>query len=556
MPPRARLRTRALEELAAQLRFAPREALDRHIAAAERLASELDPAGAYPEDWFVFRLTGYRPDIDEPASLVGEALLGDLSALVERLTIAAHRTPEDAGPGALDIEGLCARWNVGRRTIERYRRRGLIAHRVVGDSGVQRLLFPVGNVEAFETREGERVRAAGAFSRIEPGLEARLARRAARYRSSLGLSLNEAAERLALRFDRSHEGVRQALRRRDDEARAQGEPVIFDDPRPPTRHERAVWTRALARGIEPSAIAQRTGRPRQGVLRAVLAERADRLRALDLRGPSLPTFARDDAGEVLLGSDAVRSGPFVPGTATLGQLLDAVSQRRTVPAPVEAARTIAYHYLRFDAARIIGGLDPAAPSAREIDRAETALRWAARLKAALVHPLLRLILDTFEGEGVRPQSLGTRGLRELLVGGVAVLAEAVDRFDPSRGGRLAAPSSIALGRHATQWARSRPTATPRDGRAARGLRADAPAPDWTRLLAPGQAWLEPDPRLAGALPGLGERRRLVLERRFALDGGPPEDLDALAERLGTTRTHAAVFEREAIRAGLARARHG
>ena len=119
MPPLPRLRVAALDDLARQLRYAPREALERHIASAERLCEELDPDRGYPEDWFIYRLTGYRPEISEPASLVGEALLGDLSALVERLSVAAGQTPEDAGEGALTIEGLCARWSVRRKTIAR-----------------------------------------------------------------------------------------------------------------------------------------------------------------------------------------------------------------------------------------------------------------------------------------------------------------------------------------------------------------------------------------------------------------------------------------------------
>ena len=246
----------------------------------------------------------------------------------------------------------------------------------------------------------------------------------------------------------------------------------------------------------------------------------------------------------------------VIGARDLGGLLAAARAHETVPARDEAARAVAYHFLRFDAARLAAGLDHGAPSARDLDRAETALRWAVRLKALLVRPHLRIILTSFEGEGVNLEALGTAGLRDLLVGGVGVLSGAVDRFDASRGGRLAAPCSIAMGRRVSAWEREHAARPADSGRAARRFRPEAPAPDWTRLLAPWQAWLEPDPRLAGVLDRLGERDTLVLGRRFALDGGAPETLDALALRLGTSRVHAAVFEREAVRAGLDLARGG
>ncbi|MEZ6242626.1 MAG: sigma factor-like helix-turn-helix DNA-binding protein [Phycisphaerales bacterium] len=554
MPPRTRLRTPALDDLARQLRYAPREALDRHIAAAEQLAGELEAGKAYPEDWFIFRLTGYRPEIDEPSSLVGEALLGDLSALVERLTVAAGRTPKDAGAGALDLDALSARWGVGAKSIERYRRRGLIAHRVIDEAGVERLYFPIANVEAFEAREGERLRTAADFSRIDTRLEATLVRRAARYHTSLGWSLNQAAARLAERFGRSHEGVRKLLRRHDERAVERGEAPVFDESDPPSARERAVWARAVRRGIEPSLIADRTARTRPSVIRAINIERGARLRALDLTGPTLATFPREDAREVLLADPRVRTGLDVTGPRTLGKLVTTAREHIVVPAPDEAARAVAYHFLRFDAARLIASLEPSAPKARALDDAETALRWAGRLKAMLVRPHLRLILTSLESEGVSPETHGTSGLRRLVLEGVGVLAGVVDRFDASRGGRLAAACSIAMGRHVSAWKRAHESAPAAAGRATRRFRPEAPTPDWTRLVAPWQAWLEPDPRLAPVLDRLDERDRVVLSRRFALDGEPPETLSDLAERLGTTRVHAARYEREAVRAGLALAR--
>ena len=58
----------------------------RQLERAEQLAAEVDPTVNYPEDWVIFRVTGYRPQMDAPAIVVGEALLGDISVLVERLS--------------------------------------------------------------------------------------------------------------------------------------------------------------------------------------------------------------------------------------------------------------------------------------------------------------------------------------------------------------------------------------------------------------------------------------------------------------------------------------
>jgi hypothetical protein len=551
MPPLPRLRIGALEDLAGQLRFAPREALDRHIASAEQLAREIEAERLYPEDWFIFRLTGYRADIEAPASFVGAALLGDLSALVERLSLAAGHTAEDAGPDALDIGALCDRWNVSRKTVERYRRRGLIAHRVT-KGRTQRLVFPLANVEAFEQREGERVDRASAFSRIDDALSERMCARAARYRSTLGYSLNEAAARLALRFDRSHEGVRQVLRRADERAEAEGRPPVFTEPPPPDRRERRVVHRAVRRGIEPIELARRFGRARVSIVRSLNQARLEAMLGLRLDGPVLATFAREEAEEVLLSNEAVRSELVVSVPADLVELVGAARERRTTPASVEQLRLIAYHFLRWRVAQDLARSDRATPSGELIDACETRLRWAGRLKAKLVESELHLVLASFDRSGLDTTSMGSVALSRALLAGIQAVGDVIDRFDPSRGSRLAAASGMALARVTGAW--RRPADDTSSKRASPRLSRGAPAPDWAGRVSPWQRWLEPDRRIAGTLDRLGERDRLVLERRFGLDGAPPETLTAIGERLGTTRVHAARFERAAIRAALAAAR--
>ena len=65
MPRVARFRTTAIGELCRQLMYAPAEARRRHLDAAERLVAEIEPGQIYPQDFVIFRITGYRPDRSE-----------------------------------------------------------------------------------------------------------------------------------------------------------------------------------------------------------------------------------------------------------------------------------------------------------------------------------------------------------------------------------------------------------------------------------------------------------------------------------------------------------
>jgi len=111
------IRMSDLERLAEELRFAPKRTLLRQIDRVLDLAPSIDPDTTYGSGWLIRRITGYSPESDDDSLLVGAALLGDLSALVERLCAHARLGPADVAGQALIVEELDSRWGVTRRTI-------------------------------------------------------------------------------------------------------------------------------------------------------------------------------------------------------------------------------------------------------------------------------------------------------------------------------------------------------------------------------------------------------------------------------------------------------
>lgn len=545
MPRVSQPRTEVIAELGEQLRFGSRKTLLRHLDRIEELAPQIEDDGVYPEDFVVFRVTGYRPEESRGRMLAGAALLGDLSALAERLSESAGLTEADAGDGCETVASLTARWGVTRRTLERYRRLGLIARRVDLGSGRRALVFSRSMVADFERRHGERLGRAARFTRLDDAEAERITRRAARYRARLGWSLNRVAQRLAVRTGRSPEGVRRLLRRAD----ARRDEPLFPEPGPPTERERLLAVRAAARGIEPALLARRTGRRKSAVVRALHEGRADLLRSL-----GLPSDGASDPGAAVKAEPA-RVGLRVDGPTELAALLAQMRERVTPVAVEERTRATAYRALVSAAGARIGALPSASVSGPALDEIETMLRWAAMLKACLVRTQLRLAIDTLEQRiGGPVDGLTPARARTLVLGLIGVVGEGVDRFDPSRGGRLAAPISLGLGRWCAQVGDV--SHGPEQGRAARRMPSGVAVPDWTRRVAPWQVWLEPDPRLAGVVAGLGEDERGLLVRRFGLDGGVPRTLEAIAGGMGAgmRAVHLARAERRALRRALGLAR--
>ena len=138
-------------DLLAQQRFSPHAAIIRQIERIEALAAETDPKEDYPADYLVFRITGYRPDLTTQAPINGRQALQNLSTLAERLAHLASLQPHDLPPDSLTTAQLAEHAGVSKRTIDRWRRQGLIARRVTTRTGAA-LYFTPAAYETFTKR--------------------------------------------------------------------------------------------------------------------------------------------------------------------------------------------------------------------------------------------------------------------------------------------------------------------------------------------------------------------------------------------------------------------
>jgi hypothetical protein len=106
----ARYRIHNLVELARQMPFTPIDTRTAQVAAAEALLHSLDPLKAYPADFVIFRITGYRPrDVSENL-LTGLALQHDLGLLIEEVSQTLDLRTEALSEPVLQIEEVSERF--------------------------------------------------------------------------------------------------------------------------------------------------------------------------------------------------------------------------------------------------------------------------------------------------------------------------------------------------------------------------------------------------------------------------------------------------------------
>ncbi len=516
----------------------------------EKLARDLDPTRNYPDEFVFFRVTGQRPALGISTQSPGDAVLADLACLVERLCDSVQLKPAEIGD-ALAAPDLCARWSISRKTLDRMRRRGLIGRRVEGADGVVRILFMPETVAWFQKTHQDELGRAARFTRIPLDAQARIIRNAARYKKWAGLTLNASALLLARRMGRSHEAVRQVLRRHDSK---HPDRALFDEAPPVNAKRRTVLFRAWRMGVPLAAMAKKYRRSLASIRRGIGLERAERLRAHladgSLEGPILPTFSLPEAEEVLLASRAVRTELGEPGERVLSRLLAPVRDRPLPPIEDERTRLVAYHFLRHRVLESIRSLDRAHPQAQTIDRAETFLRWASRLKVELMRPHIPVMLDTIEGRLGRPLAdTPLPAVVRILSLSWQNMGRVIDMGDPLRSGRLAAAIGLSLDRVFAKWVREQPVGTlsAAPGKATPRPPAGTVVADWTRTVSPWQVWTELPERVVRLLEAdrLDPDEAALLRSRYGLGGQQPLTVSEWAERVGQSPIRAAILEHTA-----------
>jgi len=519
-----RFKVAAIAELLRQLRYAPTTTRMRQMDAAEQLVSELDPSRNYPESFITYRITSYRPDHETSTLFVGEALVPDLINFVLHISRDMTLPPDHAGRSAMSIEQVTDRLSITERTLQRYRKQGLVCHYVHFPDG-QRLACFEDALKRFCDSHQKRLTHAAGFNRLGKDTEDEIINRARKLHESQQLTLNQAAKHLAQHYERAHETIRQLLRRHD----AKSSQPIFTAPGPLDERASMLTYRAWRLGISVKTIATRLNKTTTTIHRAINRQRAARLLALDLSHITLPTFALDDAQAIILSHTAVNSmlDDVLPHDDAL-QLLHAACET-SIDEDSEQAMLAGYHFLKHRAAHAIAQLEPW-PGAAVLDRIETQLRWAGHIKRRLVCVALHAGIRSVEQHLRRPlRDQPSEVVLSSIALSVSVLAEVIDRLDPSRGTRLARLASQDVDRALSKQDNVRQLTRAAAKHSEQGIALDNPFANiypWTFLderPIPASIWNKLDPL-----------RQQLLSLRRGHDGAPPQTFAAIAKTLKRT----------------------
>ena len=557
MPIAAKFRTACIARLWDGTRFADARARARMLADAELFVRDLDAGAEYPEELVVDRVTRYRPEEVDVGSVVqGHDLLHDLTAFILRLS---RRDPLDAASrgGAMEAKDAAVSLGVSARTLARFRESGLVMHHVRHEGGRVRVACFPDALESFRARSAVRVERAGRTVRMGEAEREAMIRRAVvvcggaeaeigegRVRTcARTLSLHALATQLAPAFGCSVRTARTVIegdRRVADALRAAGRGAVAASPRG------AAWTRSFAAraaglGFTSADVAEHLEIGEGAAARAALRGRTERVAAAlaHVRTAPLPVFLLPGAEESILAPSVVRSGLPV-GPALVPEPAAARADRAR--SRVDAALAVAFRFLSWRAQEALARLSKS-PAAHELDALERDLRWAQRLKRALVEHALPAALVPCVHRLGRSWGDVPQPLRMRWTAFAALeCAHALD-FGGQSSVAIEDLRPAQLAAHAVERAIARggPEFAPANGDGPEALDdAVRRCVPWWHAVCAGDGWIA---RGAHRSP---EAAR-VLTLRYGLDGTAPRTLEEIARELRTSASLAAAAWYAAMR---------
>ena len=516
-----RFRIGAMEALWAQLQFAPASAAQRMVSRIRSFIATVGPDTLHSPATVVREVVRFPVEQvpgDADAMFVGAALRADLAELYLRLS---RRVPAKGDDG-MDLAEAARSCGVSVRTLRRWRDQGLLLHWIGGSGGRVQVGVLRADLASFQERNRGKVERAARFTPTSVR-ERKSIRDAVQSLSASGLSERRVIAHVARQHGRAAGTVRamvvpvmersRAAARRADESRARA-----------TR----LW-RLWCRGVAVGAAARHMGISNRMAQHALHGERWRRLVAAhqwivrDAHGldPSLVTDSEWAAASSGLAVTAQPStaegwlamrippGPARPRSGTLAVVMRALLARAaSVPASASAVVTGRSSHL----------------SAAMLDRAETDLRWAARILLTLTAdamPAIEARVRVWRASGERARSVALPPqLAALAIG--AVLEACAAEISSLRSGRTrierlaSAQMDLALAR----------TGTPRRTDAASAQRAMERAAPWS-ALAPLHDDRAERHSLAGPLKPAGTSASMA-QLRYGWHGGAPQTIDEIA----------------------------
>jgi RNA polymerase primary sigma factor len=532
----AHYRIDSIAELGRQMQFTPHLTLSSQLAAAENLLHEIDPAKAYPLDFVIFRITGYRPKKIKSDLLTGLALQHDLGLLIEKLSESLDLCAANLSEPVLSIDDVSERFSVTSKTIQRWRRRGLPARRFLFADNKRRVGFFLSSVERFFATHREQV-AGTNLSTVAEVERDEILRHARRLAKKCGCCTSEITRRIARKLNRSPLTILHIIRKFEQEH--PDDPILIFASLDVATENRGRILRAYRRGISIKSLAKKYYLNRSEIYRVLMDERIVRLNRRKIKFIDDSLYHDADAAGAIeqivsqeeIGVEINKEQQRVP--RDLPPYLAELYRVALLTPSRERALFLKFNFHKYQFVQARRKLEPQFARSRDLDVMENHLRRAIETKNEITQANLRLVVSVAR-KHLRPGM----NLMELISDGNITLMRAVEGFDIHKGNRFSTYATLALMKG---FARSVPLMQAASRRST-GINLLDEVAD----VRPHSEQVIHRDEVRQLLSNLDDRERTILLSHYGLDESTPASYDQVAERLGLSKQRVRQIEQLAI----------
>ena len=522
-----------------QKQFAPIEKRLEQMDRAERLLAQIDEDRLYRYQDLCEQLTSYRPEKYPDLSIDGADLLHDLPLFVEELSATTNLPVEQAGEPVLTVNDLSQQYNVSTKTVDRWRKRGLVSRRFrFGNRS--RVGFLRSSVDRFVNEHQSEIQRGTRFSQISDTERQELvskARRLARH----GACPSEVGKRLSRWFNRSPEAIRYTIKQYDEE---HPENAVFPNSSIPLNDDRKleIYQRYVT-GMSAELLAEEFCRTKTSIYRIVTEVRANNLLQTPVPYMHSPEFDQHvDEAEIF--GDA-------PTNETQSKVLKAppglppyLASLYTVPLLTREQEAYYFrkmNYLKFKAAQLQQEIDPRRPKTKQLDQLEELINDAIAVKNFLIRSNLRLVVSIAKRH-MKPSV----NFFEMVSDGNMSLMRAIEKFDYTKGNKFSTYATWAIMKN---YARSIPAENKVLDRFRTGSEEVFHFSEDER----GSQFEDESTNarqhqvIMSILEHLDDREKSIILHRYGLEKGTePETLEQVGSRFGVTKERIRQIEARAM----------
>ncbi len=457
------IKNQNLAQLLMQLRFTPQEKRRRELEAAEKLFRLVDANKQYPFDFVCYHITGYHPKGAIDGQLIqGADLLDDLELFISRLSRKLPTPAAAQKEKVYTVDEVAERFQVSTKTIQRWRKKGLLVRKFVFDDGSCRFGFLASIVESFVQNNPKLVTKAHPFRRLTAKQRQQMIRQARSLAAKTSLSRHRIIEQISRELGVAHETVRSTFQSHEEQHA--DDPIFQRPPGRMTPTEAAELFRLHNQGLGPHELMKRFDRSRSTIYRIVHQRRALSLLARKIPFVDNPAFVDEHAKERILlpslpsspeaSTPSEKSPPqrkvepyeFVEeglstgsGQALLPEYLQVLKTTPVLNRDQEIDLFRRYNFLKYLVATERHQLKLANVSAALLARLEGYMEEAEEIRKTLVEANLRLVVSIAS----KHASAETNFL-ELVSKGNLALIQAVEEYDYASGPRFSRLASLKI----------------------------------------------------------------------------------------------------------------